>query len=59
MAIIKTIILTIAIAGAIAFAATYGACSGDAYPGNNRCDKVVSAAAVCEWAIAFLLDLTS
>lgn len=57
MAILKTIILSFAIAGAIAFVVCYGICRGDALPGNNRCDKVVSAAAVCEWAIAFILDI--
>lgn len=57
MAIIKAIILALAIAGAIAFIILYGICRGDAYPGNNRCDRIVSAAAVCEWAIAFLLDI--
>ncbi|SPO23313.1 uncharacterized protein UTRI_01991 [Ustilago trichophora] len=57
IAIIKAIILSLAIAGAIAFIICYGICRGDAYPGNNRCDKIISAAAVCEWAIAFLLDI--
>lgn len=55
--IIKAIILAVAIAGAIAFIICYGICRGDAFPGNNRCDRIVSAAAVCEWAIAFLLDI--
>ncbi|KAJ9478128.1 Protein SFK1 [Pseudozyma hubeiensis] len=57
IAIIKSIILSLAIAGAIAFIVCYGICRGDALPGNNRCDRIVSAAAVCEWAIAFLLAI--
>ncbi|SJX61898.1 uncharacterized protein SRS1_12882 [Sporisorium reilianum f. sp. reilianum] len=57
IAIVKSIILSLAIAGAIAFIVCYGICKGDAYPGNNRCDRIVSAAAVCEWAIAFLLAI--
>lgn len=57
IAITKAIILPLAIAGAIAFIICYGICRGDALPGNNRCDRIVSAAAVCEWAIAFLLDI--
>lgn len=57
IAIVKSLILGLAIAGAIAFVVCYGVCRGDAYPGNNRCDRIVSAAAVCEWAIAFLLDI--
>lgn len=57
MAILKSIILGLAIAIAIAFAATYGACDGNAYPGNQRCDRIVSAAAVCEWTVAFVLDI--
>lgn len=57
IAIIKAIILSLAIAGAIAFIICYGICRGNANPGDNRCDRIVSAAAVCEWAIAFLLDI--
>ncbi|PWZ00464.1 hypothetical protein BCV70DRAFT_199742 [Testicularia cyperi] len=57
IAIIKTLILSLAIAGAIAFIVLYGVCRGNANPGDNKCDRVVSAAAVCEWAIAFLLDI--
>lgn len=57
MAIVKAIILSLAIVGAIIFVITYGICRGNAYPGNNRCDRIVSTAAVCEWAIAFMLDI--
>ncbi|EPQ31828.1 uncharacterized protein PFL1_00027 [Pseudozyma flocculosa PF-1] len=55
IAIVKAILLTIAVAGAIGFIATYATCKGNAYPGDQRCDRVVSAAAVCEWSIAFIL----
>lgn len=57
IAAVKGLILALAIAGAIAFAALYGTCRGDANPGDARCDRVISAAAVCEWAIAFLLAI--
>lgn len=57
IAIIKAIILSLAIAGAIAFIICYSICRGDALPGNDRCDRIISAAAVCEWAIAFLLAI--
>lgn len=57
IAVIKAIILSLAIAGAIAFIVCYGICKGDVNPGDQRCDRIVSAAAVCEWAIAFLLDI--
>lgn len=57
MAVIKALILGLAIAIAIAFAATYGVCRGDVNPGDQRCDRIVSAAAVCEWTVAFILDI--
>ncbi|GAA5863106.1 hypothetical protein JCM8547_002799 [Rhodosporidiobolus lusitaniae] len=57
-AIIKWVIVGLAICGAVAFAATYGACAGqpnDAPP-SGRCDVIQSVAAVLEWTIAFLYD---
>ncbi|GAA6030856.1 hypothetical protein JCM8097_008909 [Rhodosporidiobolus ruineniae] len=58
-AIIKWLIVGCAIAGAIAFAATYGVCAGqgnDTTPLTSRCDTIKSVAAVLEWVIAFLFD---
>ncbi|EST07754.1 Frag1/DRAM/Sfk1 [Kalmanozyma brasiliensis GHG001] len=57
IAVIKILIWSLAIAGAVAFIILYGICRGNVNPGDGRCDRVVSAAAVCEWAIAFLLDI--
>ncbi|SNX83065.1 uncharacterized protein MEPE_01771 [Melanopsichium pennsylvanicum] len=57
LATIKALILGVAIAVAIGFGATYATCSGDAYSGDQRCDRIVSAAAVCEWTVAFILDI--
>lgn len=51
-AIIKTFIITLAIAIAITFAGLYGTCSGQANPGDARCDRITSAAAVCEWTVS-------
>jgi len=56
--IIKVIVLTAAICVAIAFAALYAVCHGNG--GNEataRCDKITSAAAVCEWTVSFLLAI--
>ncbi|GAA5914919.1 hypothetical protein JCM6882_008109 [Rhodosporidiobolus microsporus] len=57
-AIIKWLIVGCAVAGAIAFAATYGTCasSPDDVPLRGRCDTIKSVAAVLEWFIAFLYD---
>lgn len=58
-AILKLCIVVIAIAGAIAFAATYAVCAGvpnDAPP-DARCNVIQSTAASLEWFIAFLFDL--
>ncbi|KAN0066582.1 hypothetical protein ACQY0O_000676 [Thecaphora frezii] len=57
MSIVKAILLAVAVAGAIGFIATYAVCRGDALPGNQRCDRIISAAAICEWSIAFILAL--
>lgn len=54
-AVIKTVIVSLAIAIAIAFVVLYGICSGQAPDGDAYCDRIVSAAAVCEWTVAFLL----
>lgn len=54
-AIVKAFILSLAIAIAIAFAALYGTCRGKAPDGDTRCNRITSAAAVCEWVVAFLL----
>jgi len=51
--LMKLAIVIVAILVAIAFAALYGVCTGDA--DTSRCNRITSAAAVCEWAIAFIL----
>jgi hypothetical protein len=50
---VKLFVVTIAIAAAIAFAALYGTCKGDAY--TSRCNKITSGAAGVEWGVAFWL----
>lgn len=57
MAIVKSIILGIALAVLVVFIGTYAACSGDVQDGNSQCNRVVSAAGVAEWLLAFLLSL--
>ncbi len=54
-AVLKTIIVTLAIATAIAFAALYGTCGGDVP--NERCNRITSGAGALEWTVAFLLAL--
>lgn len=56
MAIVKSVILGIALCVLVAFIGTYAACDGDVQDGNSQCNRVVSAAGVCEWAMAFLLS---
>ncbi|GHJ88178.1 hypothetical protein NliqN6_4580 [Naganishia liquefaciens] len=51
--IYKLIVVTFAIAEAIAFGILYAICSGDAY--TSRCNRVTSGAAAMEWAVAFTL----
>jgi len=56
--IIKVIVLTVAICVAVAFAALYGVCHGNGGDeATPHCDKVTSAAAVCEWTVSFLLAI--
>lgn len=56
--IYKMTVVSIAIVVAIAFGATYAVCGGDAGPGEAaHCSAVTSAAAVCEWLVAFILVL--
>ncbi|GAA6049586.1 hypothetical protein NBRC10513_005926 [Rhodotorula toruloides] len=55
-AIIKWIIVVLAICCAICFGATYGVCagSGSRRPLTSRCDRIKSVAAIFEWTIAGL-----
>ena len=57
MAIVKSVILGIALAVLIVFIGCYAACSGDVQDNNSQCNRVVSAAGVAEWLLAFLLSL--
>ncbi|KDN51337.1 hypothetical protein K437DRAFT_56073 [Tilletiaria anomala UBC 951] len=54
-AIIKAIILGFSIIVSIIFATLYGTCRGKALPGDTRCNRITSVAAICEWTVAFLL----
>lgn len=54
-AIIKSVIFIFAILVAITFAALYGTCRGNAPPSDARCNRITSAAAVCEWTVSFVL----
>lgn len=58
-AIIKLCIVVVALSGAIAFGATYGACASEPSdaPPSGRCNIIQSAAASLEWFIAALFDL--
>lgn len=53
----KVGIVTIAVAVAVAFAATYGSCRGKAPPNTQRekCSSITSAAAGLEWTDAFMV----
>jgi len=59
--ILKLIVVTVAIACAIAFGATFGYCDayGTAFNGHSAatCNRVTSAAAALEWAVSFILAL--
>lgn len=60
-AILKLVIVGSAIAIAIAFAVCYSRCRGDVNynaPNALYCNRVTSAAAVCEWVIAFVSTLS-
>ncbi|KAE8212130.1 hypothetical protein CF327_g4201 [Tilletia walkeri] len=57
VAIIKAAIFVLAIPVVIIFVVCYGICQGSAPDGDAKCDRVVSTAAVCEWAVSFLLAL--
>jgi len=54
-AIMKAVIVAIAIAVAIGFAACYAICHGEGQIRSQKCDRITSAAAVCEWAVSFIL----
>ncbi|KGB77747.1 hypothetical protein I307_03621 [Cryptococcus deuterogattii 99/473] len=57
--VIKLIIVLLAIVLAICFGATYGVCHGDSFATNGHsadtCNRITSAAAAFEWAVAFVL----
>ncbi|PWN35363.1 uncharacterized protein FA14DRAFT_160543 [Meira miltonrushii] len=57
MAIVKSVILGVALAVLIVFIGCYATCDGDVTDGNSQCNRVVSAAGVAEWTLAFLLSL--
>ncbi|CAD6889482.1 unnamed protein product [Tilletia controversa] len=54
---VKLSIFIAAIPVVLIFIITYGICQGSAPDGDAKCDRVVSTAAVCEWAVSFLLAL--
>ncbi|GAA97230.1 uncharacterized protein L969DRAFT_42935 [Mixia osmundae IAM 14324] len=57
-AILKIVIVTVAIIVAIAFAALYGKCRGEGSLGPGRasnCDAITGAAGICEWTVSFIL----
>ncbi|KAK0549686.1 hypothetical protein OC845_003024 [Tilletia horrida] len=54
---VKMSIFILAIPIILIFIITYGICKGQAEPGDSKCNKVVSTAAVCEWAVSFLLAI--
>lgn len=54
MAVFKSALLVAAAITLLVFIITYGICSGDAAPGDSRCDRVVSVAGVAEWLVSFL-----
>ncbi|SCV69554.1 BQ2448_2574 [Microbotryum intermedium] len=58
-AIIKLVIVSVAVAGAIGFGVTYGICSGasNGVAPRTRCNVIQSTAASLEWFIAFLFFL--
>ncbi|BGP27134.1 hypothetical protein JCM10295v2_006098 [Rhodotorula toruloides] len=58
-AILKWIIVVLAICCAICFGATYGVCagSGSKKPLTSRCDRIKSVAAIFEWTIAGLYGI--
>lgn len=56
MAIVKSVILGVALCVLIAFIGLYASCRGDVQDNNSQCNRVVSAAGVCEWLMAFLLS---
>nr|ODN93252.1 hypothetical protein L203_00523 [Cryptococcus depauperatus CBS 7841] len=57
--IFKLIVVIAAIAGAVAFAATYSICRGDSTSTRGHsastCNRITSVAAALEWTVAFLL----
>lgn len=52
VAIVKSILLGIAVLFAIGFVVGYAICSGDAYQGDTRCQRAVSVAGAFEWSIS-------
>lgn len=55
-AITKSVMLIVAVVAIIVFIGTYADCDGNDQPGDTHCDKIVSAAGVCEWIMAFILS---
>jgi len=58
-AIIKLVVISLAIACAIAFGVTYGLCGGSADAEKGRtaqqCNRITSTSAALEWTVAFIL----
>ncbi|KAL7416577.1 Frag1/DRAM/Sfk1 [Mrakia frigida] len=57
--ILKLIVLVLALAVAISFGVLFIVCDGDVNYGESpsevtRCNRITSAAAVCEWVVAFI-----
>ncbi|KAK8865681.1 hypothetical protein IAR55_000826 [Kwoniella newhampshirensis] len=57
--ILKLIVVFVAVVTAIAFGSTYAVCGGNSTPYKSHsaetCNKITSAAASLEWAVAFIL----
>ncbi|WWD18139.1 hypothetical protein CI109_102588 [Kwoniella shandongensis] len=57
--ILKLVVVTIAVATAIAFGSTYAVCGGNSTPYKSHsaetCNKITSVAASLEWAVSFIL----
>jgi hypothetical protein len=54
-AIVKSVLLGVALVAIIIFIGTYADCDGNANPGDSHCDKIISTAGVVEWVMAFIL----
>ncbi|CAD6925842.1 unnamed protein product [Tilletia laevis] len=55
VAYVKLYLLVLAVPVVVLFMITYAICHGTVPEGDARCDRVVSTAAVCDWAVAFIL----